>query len=93
MPRDREDAADADHSLRAHGCHGDVVPRRHLADPRNHARIGKVGVGDGIARPGKRLTGGQHDVFSVSEQRHAFAVGQVGKDAVCQGSDGAYSRW
>ena len=38
------------------------------------------------------MTSGQHDVFSVSEQRRAFAVGQVGEDTVCQGTDGAYSR-
>ena len=92
MPRDRENAADPDHSFRAHRSHGGVVPRRHLTKPRNHPRIGEIGVGDGIARPGKRLTRGQHDVFSVSQERRAFAVGQVGEDTVCQGTDGAYVR-
>ncbi len=92
MPRDREDAADANHSLRAHRSHGDVVPRRHLADPRNHPRIGEIGVCDGIAGPGKRLPPRQQDVFSVSEQRRPLAVGQVGEDTVCQGTDGPYSR-
>jgi hypothetical protein len=44
-------------------------------------------VGDGIAGPGKRLPPWQQDGFSVSEQRCALAVGQVGEDTVCQGTD------
>jgi len=77
MPLFSKQRPESKHPLGADSGHGDVMPRRHLADDGDHSGVGEVHRRNRVAYSGERLSDSVADIVGVGDERLAILGAQL----------------